>query len=57
MGSPVAPDDDEYARLLKASDLTTLDESAPVQLRRGAGSFSFALPRQGVSLLVIDWSR
>ncbi len=56
LGSPIAPDDDVYAQLLKASELATLEQSAPVTLRRGAGTITFSLPRQGVSLLVIDWS-
>jgi xylan 1,4-beta-xylosidase len=54
LGSPVAPDDAVYAQLLQASELATLADT-PVQLHRGAGSITFALPRQGVSLLVIDW--
>jgi xylan 1,4-beta-xylosidase len=56
LGAPVAPDDEVYAQLLKAGELATLDPPAPVHLSRGAGRLSFALPRQGVSLLVIDWS-
>ena len=56
LGSPIAPDDVNYAQLLKASELATLEDSAPVDLSRGAGKVTFALPRQGVSLLVIDWS-
>jgi xylan 1,4-beta-xylosidase len=57
LGSPVAPDDDVYARLLQESELSTLDESLPVQLKRGAGRINFILPRQGVSLLVVDWGK
>jgi len=56
LGSPIAPDDDVYAQLLQAGELATLEQPAPVQLRRGAGTIAFVLPRQGVSLLVIDWS-
>ena len=55
LGSPVAPNDNVYAQLLKAGELATSEESAAVSLRRGAGKLAFALPRQGVSLLVIDW--
>jgi xylan 1,4-beta-xylosidase len=57
LGSPIAPDEKAYARLLEASQLTTLTDSASVRLSRGAGRLVFTLPRQGVSLLVIDWSR
>jgi xylan 1,4-beta-xylosidase len=56
LGSPIAPDDSAYAQLLKASELATLEPSAVLQLHGGAGNVSFELPRQGVSLLVIDWS-
>jgi xylan 1,4-beta-xylosidase len=55
LGSPVAPNDEIYAQLLKAGELATLEESPSVSLHRGAGKITFALPRQGVSLLVIDW--
>ena len=54
-GSPRVPDDAMYARLMQAGALAVLDD-APVRLARGRGKLSFALPRQGVSLLVIDWS-
>ncbi len=57
LGSPIAPDAQVYAQLLQASELGTLAEAAALHLSRGAGKIAFALPRQGVSLLVIDWSR
>lgn len=56
MGSPIAPDEDAYARLLKASELATLDPPDQMQLRRGVGRVGFELPRQGVSLLEIAWT-
>jgi xylan 1,4-beta-xylosidase len=56
LGSPIAPDDNVYAQLLKASELATLEPSAVLRLNGGTGAVSFELPRQGVSLLVIDWS-
>ncbi|MGH8185843.1 MAG: GH39 family glycosyl hydrolase, partial [Steroidobacteraceae bacterium] len=56
MGSPIAPDEDAYARLLKASELAVLDGPGQMELRRGAGSVAFELPRQGVSLLEIAWA-
>jgi xylan 1,4-beta-xylosidase len=57
LGSPIAPDDDVYAQLLKAGDLATLEPPPPMRLSRGAGTIAFLLPRQGVSLLVVDWSK
>ncbi len=56
LGSPIAPDTETYARLLKAGELGMLTDCAALRLNRGAGTVTFALPRQGVSLLVIDWS-
>jgi xylan 1,4-beta-xylosidase len=56
LGSPIAADEEAYSQLLRAGELATMEESAPVRLIRGAGKVAFALPRQGVSLLVIDWS-
>jgi xylan 1,4-beta-xylosidase len=57
LGSPIAPDDELYAQLLRASELATLGDAAPVRLHRGAGRITFTLPRQAVSLLVIDWKQ
>lgn len=56
MGSPIASDEEAYARLLQASELAMLDPPDPMQLRRGAGRIGFELPRQGVSLLEVDWT-
>jgi hypothetical protein len=41
---------------LQASELAALDAPERLQLRRGAGSIKFELPRQGVSLLEIAWT-
>jgi xylan 1,4-beta-xylosidase len=56
MGSPIAPNEQRYAQLQEASKLATLGEAAPVALAQGGGKVNFTLPRQGVSLLVFDWS-
>ncbi len=55
MGSPIAPTRDQRAALLKAAELKTLDAAPqPLAVSRGSGTLNFALPRQGVSLLVLD---
>ena len=55
MGSPIAPNDAQYARLLEASKLATIEP--PTSRATGAVSeLTFRLPRQGVSLVVLDWS-
>ena len=55
MGSPIAPNDAQYARLLEASKLTTVEQSAP-RPTNGGSELTFRLPRQGVSLVVLDWA-
>ncbi len=56
MGSPVAPNEAQYAQLEKASALTSLAEApATVALSGGQAALAFALPRQGVSLLLLSW--
>jgi xylan 1,4-beta-xylosidase len=54
MGSPIAPNDAQYARLLAASQLTTIDQ-APARATTGGSALTFRLPRQGVSLVVLEW--
>jgi len=56
LGSPVAPNEAQYAQLEKASVLTALtDAPATVAITGGKAALDFALPRQGVSLLVLSW--
>jgi len=55
MGSPIAPNDTQYAALLDASKLASIEQPG-VSVSAGRGELRFALPRQGVSLLVLDWS-
>ena len=54
LGSPIAPNEKDYARLAQAGQLAQLGEPAPVTLANGSATLSFKLPRQGVSLLVLD---
>jgi len=56
LGSPIAPDDGMYGQLLKAGELATVGPPAALQLHGGSGNVSFRLPRQGVSLLVLEWT-
>jgi xylan 1,4-beta-xylosidase len=57
MGSPVAPNEKQYAQLEKASTLTTLtDAPADVAVADGKATLSFVLPRQGVSLILLGWA-
>jgi xylan 1,4-beta-xylosidase len=54
MGSPIAPNDAQYARLLEASKLTTVEQS-PARPTTGGIELTFRLPRQAVSLVILDW--
>lgn len=55
MGSPQNPTPEQYAMLEKAGQLTQLSPSPDLKLEDGELSLQFLLPRQGVSLLEIDW--
>jgi xylan 1,4-beta-xylosidase len=56
LGSPVAPDPKQYAAIEQASALATLaDSPASVAVANGKATLDFTLPRQAVSLLVVEW--
>ena len=56
MGSPIAPSRAQYDRLEAAGQLTQLEDTpATVSVESGTATLSFALPRQGVSLLLLEW--
>jgi xylan 1,4-beta-xylosidase len=55
MGSPIAPDERQYAQLEEAGQLTAMGSPASVSVEGGRARLAFALPRQAVSLLVLEW--
>jgi xylan 1,4-beta-xylosidase len=55
MGSPIAPNADQYTELQAASQLTALDSPGTVSVQSGKASVKLALPRQAVSLVVLEW--
>ena len=55
MGSPVAPNNAQYAALKAAGGLAELAPASRTAVTKGAVTLPFTLPRQGVSLLVLDW--
>ncbi len=55
MGSPQPPTAAQIAELERAGELTQLAKPAPVAVRDGRVVLTFALPRQGVSLVVLTW--
>jgi xylan 1,4-beta-xylosidase len=55
MGSPIAPTRPQYERLEAAGQLGRLEVPANVRIADHAATVTFALPRQGVSLIVVEW--
>jgi len=55
MGSPIAPNAEQYAQLLAASQLARLEAPATLRVEKGQATLQFALPRQAVSLVVLEW--
>lgn len=55
MGEPVAPNEEQYAELQAASELARLDGPGSVAIAAGAATLDFTLPRQGVSLVALEW--
>lgn len=55
MGSPQRPSPAQYAALEKASGLAPLAAPSTVSISGGRATIPFTLPRQGVSLVVLEW--
>jgi xylan 1,4-beta-xylosidase len=55
MGSPQEPTAQQYAALERAGQLETLGDVSPLEVKNGTASVRFTLPRQAVSLLVVEW--
>ncbi len=55
MGSPQNPSADQIAELEQAGQLKTIGKSQKVKTKNANYQLSIALPRQGESLLKVDW--
>jgi xylan 1,4-beta-xylosidase len=55
LGAPVAPTPAQYAQLEKAGRLERLEAPASVPMHDSQVTLAFTLPRQAVSLLVLEW--
>ena len=55
LGSPMAPTRQHYMLLEAAGKLSTMDAPATVSVDAGSSSLAFVLPRQAVSLLLLEW--
>jgi xylan 1,4-beta-xylosidase len=55
MGSPIAPTEQQYAELEAAGKLAQAEAPATVRIDGGQATLPLALPRQAVSLIVLEW--
>jgi xylan 1,4-beta-xylosidase len=55
LGSPQSPSVSEYERLQASSQLQLLNSPAWIEIQQGAVHLQFALPRQGLSLVRLEW--
>jgi xylan 1,4-beta-xylosidase len=55
MGSPIAPNEKQYAELEKAGKLAAMEAPATARIDGGQVTLPLALPRQAVSLIVLEW--
>ena len=55
MGSPLTLSGKQYAELERAGQLAELQRPETIRVRDGQAVLSFTLPREAVSLLVIEW--
>jgi xylan 1,4-beta-xylosidase len=55
MGSPPAPTREQYRQLEQAGGLGQLGAPSTAGMRNGQVALAFTLPRQAVSLLVLEW--
>jgi xylan 1,4-beta-xylosidase len=55
MGSPTAPNDAQYAQLVQAGQLDKMGATETVHVENGQAVLSIKLPRQAVSLVVLNW--
>jgi xylan 1,4-beta-xylosidase len=55
MGSPIAPDEKQYAELEAAGRLAAMEGPSTVRIEGGRATVPVTLPRQAVSLLVLEW--
>jgi xylan 1,4-beta-xylosidase len=56
MGAPPQPTAEQYAQLERSGRLAPLEPAGNLRVTNRRASLAFALPRQGVSLLVFRWS-
>ncbi len=56
MGSPLQPTAEQFVQLERAGQLAELEPPGKIHVKNGRTVLKFDLPREAVSLLVIEWS-
>jgi xylan 1,4-beta-xylosidase len=55
MGSPQPLSDKQFSELESAGQLAMLDQPESLRVENGSATVKFNLPRQAVTLIVVDW--
>ena len=55
LGSPESPSPEQYAQLEAASELASVSGPSSVAIENTRVTLAFTLPRQAVSLLILEW--
>jgi xylan 1,4-beta-xylosidase len=55
MGSPQSPSPEQYEQLERASELASLSGPSNIDIENGRATMAVTLPRQAVSLLILEW--
>jgi hypothetical protein len=55
MGSPQRPTAEQYSRLEQAGQWAAFTPPERIHVANGRATVNFSLPRQAISLLVLDW--
>ena len=55
LGSPAKPTPEQYTELEKSGQLAAVQTKLDVEVENGSSTIRVALPRQAVSLFVLDW--
>ena len=56
LGAPQQPSPQQITRLEKAGRLSPLSPQRSLQVNGGVATMNFRLPRQAVSLLIVEWN-
>jgi xylan 1,4-beta-xylosidase len=55
LGAPIAPNEKQYEQMQQGGQLTAIGPQEVIRMEQGKALVKLRLPRQAVSLLVLDW--